>query len=537
MLTSDALSPAPRRPRIIIVGGGTAGWIAATACARVLKGTCGEIHVIESSEIGTVGVGEATIPPIQVLNRVLGIDEMDFIKKTQATFKLGIEFIDWGRSGTKYLHPFGVYGYQHKGVPFHQFWFKMKQAGKAQSLEGYSVCAIAALAGRFMPPPPEPEPHLPTLSYAYHFDAARYAIFLREIAEASGVKRVDARVVDVALNGETGYIETLRLDNGAAVEGDLFIDCSGFRGLLIEQALKTGYEDWSHWLPCDRALAAPTVRAARLTPFTRSTAKSAGWQWRIPLQHRTGNGLVYASGFLSDAEAEHIFLDGVTEEVLADPRPLRFKAGRRKLAWNKNCIAVGLAGGFLEPLESTSIHMIQSAVLRLLEMYPTDVRDEAIRREYNRLSQEEYERTRDFVILHYKLSARDDSEFWRYCRDMSIPDSLQHRIELFQSRGIISRQEFQLFKEPSWLSIMVGQGLMPKSYDPIADVVSVDELQKRFVAIQQGIARSVRSMPLHQEFISKVCAAEPSVALASAHLSPSNSAVGVGLQDAGSSIA
>ncbi|HEX8062066.1 MAG TPA: tryptophan halogenase family protein, partial [Allosphingosinicella sp.] len=430
--------------RIIIVGGGTAGWMAAAAMARLGAAGTG-IVLVESDEIGTIGVGEATIPPIRTFNAVLGIDEDDFVAKTKATFKLGIEFVDWTRRGHRYMHPFGEFGADMEAVKFHQYWLKLRARGEAAGIEDYNLCAVAAKLGRFQRPVRDRRSILSTLNYAFHFDAGLYAAYLRDYAEARGVVRREGKVVDVELRGDDGFVEAVRLENGLRVEGDLFIDCSGFRGLLIEQALQTGYEEWSRWFPCDRAVAIASAPAGGPLPFTRSTALPAGWQWRIPLQHRTGNGHVYSSAHISDDEATATAIANAAGAPLGEPRIIRFAAGRRRKLWSRNVVALGLSGGFLEPLESTSIHLVQAGISKLLALFPDRDFAPVLAAEYNRLSDRQIEQVRDFVILHYKATERDDSEFWRACGAMRIPESLAGKIELFRENGRIFRHEDELF--------------------------------------------------------------------------------------------
>ena len=502
-----AIMTETRGRRIVIVGGGTAGWMAAATMAHALKGSFGSVQVIESQEIGTVGVGEATIPPIQFFNHLLGIDERDFIRKTQATFKLGIEFRDWTRLGHRYFHPFGPHGVDIDAVSFHHYWLKLQQLGEGGEIGDYSLSTVAAAMGKYQRAPKDPG--TPALAYAFHFDASLYALYLRGYAEARGVERIEGKIVDVRLRGEDGFIESLVLDGGRTIEGDFFIDCSGFRGLLIGQALGVGYEEWSRWLPCDRALAVPCESVEGITPYTRSTARTAGWQWRIPLQHRIGNGYVYSSRFISDEDAAATLMANLDGKALAEPRPLRFTPGRRDKFWHKNCVALGLAGGFLEPLESTSIHMIQSALFRLLALMPVSDFDTATVDEFNRLSVIEYEQVRDFIILHYKAVERDDTPFWNQCRTMDIPDALRHKIELFRSRGRIARFDGQLFVDPSWVAVFLGQGVQPQHYDPLVDVLSLDETRRRLQTIRETIRQTVADMPSHKDFIDRHCRAEP----------------------------
>jgi tryptophan halogenase len=495
--------------KFVVVGGGTAGWIAAATLAHAMKGRFGEICVVESDAIGTVGVGEATIPPMQFLNSLLGIDEIDFVRKTQATFKLGIEFRDWTRLDHTYFHPFGAHGATIEAVSFHHYWMRLRQHGDTSAITDYSLATVAARMGKFVIPPNDLPSELPQLAYAYHFDASLYARYLRDYAEKRGVKRIEGKIVEVKQRPTDGFITALELEGGKRIEGDFFIDCSGFRGLLIEQTLKTGYEDWSHWLPCDRALAVPCDGVTPLTPYTRSTARKAGWQWRIPLQHRIGNGYVYSSPFISDDEAAATLMANLDGAPRAEPRLLRFTAGRRKKAWNKNVVALGLASGFMEPLESTSIHMIQTGIFRLLSLLPVGDRDEATIEEYNRLSKIEYEQIRDFIILHYHATEREDSELWRYCKHMAIPDSLAHKIELFRARGRIARFDDQLFVEPSWLAVFLGQGIEPRHHDRLADVPPLADVERRLAGIRQTIAQICQGLPTHDEFIARACRADP----------------------------
>ncbi|UVO53497.1 tryptophan halogenase family protein [Sphingomonas sp. SUN039] len=496
----------PRAIRsIVIVGGGTAGWMTAAALANALKAHC-TVTLIESDEIGTVGVGEATIPPIRTFNATLGIDENEFVRATQGSFKLGIEFVDWGRRDHRYFHPFGTYGRDFDMVPLHQYWLDAQRKGEAPPLDDLCMAWAAASRGKFAQPSADPRSVASTFDYAYHFDAGLYARFLRTYAEARGVVRIEGKIADYEQTAETGFIRSVTLEDGRGFAGDLFIDCSGFRGLLIEGALETGYQDWTHWLPCDRALAVPCERASEFTPYTRSTAREAGWQWRIPLQHRTGNGYVYCSKFIDEAAAAEKLLANLDGKALADPKPLRFVTGRRNLFWNKNVVAIGLSGGFMEPLESTSIHLIQAGIAKLLALFPDRDFDPLVTDEYNRLGIAEFERIRDFIILHYKLTTRTDTELWRYCGAMDVPDSVTWKIDHFRRYGRLLAREADLFGPPSWLAVHVGQGNMPEATDPLLAHRGQDSavfLRK----LADALARAGEGMPTHAGYIEANCRA------------------------------
>ena len=479
----------------------------AAALSKVLTNGYAKIQLVESEQIGTIGVGEATIPQIATYNRILGIDENEFVRQTQGTFKLGIEFRNWGKLGDSYVHPFGVYGVPIESIPFHHYWLKMYQAGKFQKLDEFSLACLAAPRSKFTRPLDIPKSPLAQIAYAFQFDASLYAKYLRKYAEARGATRIEGKVVNVNQRAEDGFIESVELEDGRSLTGDLFIDCSGFRGLLIEQTLKTGYEEWTHWLPCDRAIAIPCALNGDPDPYTRATAHESGWQWRIPLQHRIGNGHVYSSPFISDEEAESVLLTNLDGEPLADPNRLRFVTGRRKSFWNKNVVAIGLSSGFIEPLESTSIHLIQSGIAKLIGLFPNKHFDQADIDKYNQQSIEEIEAIRDFIILHYKATERDDSEFWNYCRTMSIPDSLQQKIDLYKGNGRLYREGEELFSETSWLAVMFGQGIVPRSYHPVVDAYDEQALENYLQGVREVIQRSVDSMPTHAEFIRKHCAA------------------------------
>ena len=491
--------------KIIIVGGGTAGWMTAAALSKVMGGIPGfSIQLVESEAIGTVGVGEATIPQIAGFNRLLGVDEMEFVRETHATYKLGIEFVDWVREGHSYIHPFGSFGIDMLGVEFRHFWLRGHEFGAEDPIESYSIAAMAAKAGRFdWPRPDRPRSPISKLAYAFQFDAGRYARFLRRFAEGAGVGRIEGQVVDIARDSESGFLTSLTLANGKEIEGELFIDCSGFRSLLLGQTLGVPFIDWSNWLPCDSAVAVPCALGGRNEPLTRSSARPAGWQWRIPLQHRIGNGHVFASNYMDRDQATSILLENLDGEMLAEPRHLTFTAGRRALAWDKNVVALGLSAGFLEPLESTSIHLVQSGIARLLTLFPDSDFSELEMARFNAETEKEYRDIRGFLVLHYKATERDDTEFWRYCRNLQAPDGLAEKIAMFRSSGRIFREENELFTEESWLAVMLGQGIFPERYHPTARLLDESETLARLQHIREAIAGTVTQMPTQAQFLSR----------------------------------
>ena len=490
---------------IVIVGGGTSGWMTAAALVGVLKPNICTVRLIESDEIGIVGVGEATLPQMKEFNDAIGVIEPDMMAKSNATFKLGIEFRGWGPKGTTYVHPFGKHGAQIGGVAFQHHWIRAVLNGHDYDINDFSYPIVACRQNKFEFPVRDATAINSTYNYAYHFDAHLYSKFLRGFAEPKGVRRTEGKVVDVTLEPESGNIASVTMESGEVIAGDLFIDCSGFRALLIGQALESPFEDWGKWLPCDRAFAVPCDRSADFSPYTRSTSQKAGWQWRIPLQHRTGNGYVYASSFISDDEAAATLMANLDGKAQAEPRMLKFKAGRRTQSWKKNCIAVGLASGFLEPLESTSIYLVQAAVMSLLRLFPRTPIDPALADEFNRLVDNEYDRVRDFLILHYHANPREDGELWRHVRAMEIPDSLKAKIELFSRRGYIEAYRDGLFAPPSWLAVYAGQGIVPNGYERLADNVALEELIPRLDDLKTRIANRVATMSDHAAFVRDYC--------------------------------
>jgi len=489
--------------RVVIVGGGTAGWMAAAALVKLLPQAC-TVHLIESAEIGIVGVGEATLPHLRAFVTSLGIDEAEFMAATHATYKLGIDFRDFGRIGDRYLHPFGEFGRALNGVPFHQLRRRMQAEGRSEDIFGYSVANVMAANNRFQPPATDRRSMLSSVNYAYQFDATLFGPYLRDFAEARGARRTEGKVVTVDQHPETGDVTAVTLENGDRIEGDLFIDCSGFRSLLLGGTLEEQWEDWSHWLPCDRAVAMPCASPeGPIEPYTRASAMPAGWRWRIPLRHRIGNGYVYSSAHLSDDDAADALVNAIEGESLADPRILRFRAGRRRHSWVKNVVAIGLASGFLEPLESTSIYLVQGAITTLIELFPIRTIDPADRAEFNRVVDVEYDRIRDFLILHYHATTRDDSEFWNHVRTMTVPDSLHEKIDLFRRGGRIAKYSEGLFFEPSWVAVYLGQGIVPEGWDQRADAIDRQGLGQAMDQLRAQIAAEVGKMPDHAAWLAR----------------------------------
>lgn len=495
--------------KVVIVGGGTAGWITAAGICSIIPAAKIAVELVESEAIGIIGVGEATLPHLRGFNNRIGVDEVEFIRATQATFKLGIEFVNWGRQGDRYIHPFGQHGIMNDGIEFHHFWRKLAGEEETGPIEDYALPIVAARQARFAPPTQDPRLLTSTYKYAYHFDATLYAPFLRKHAEQRGVVRTEGRVTGVDRNGETGDIVAITLESGQVIEGDLFIDCTGFRGLLIEEALQTGYENWTHWLPCDSAAAVQCAGVEPLLPYTRATAERCGWRWRIPLQHRIGNGHVYSSQYLDDDEATRILLNKLEGEQLTEARTIRFTTGKRKRTWHHNCVAIGLAGGFLEPLESTSIYLVQVAARKLVDQLERDANySPSERDEYNRALDTEFLRVRDFLILHYHATERTDSDFWNYTRTMPIPDSLQEKLEKFRATGDIVEYSEGLFLLHSWLAVYLGQRVMPDRWDPRVDRFEVGGIRQQLGQIRQVIGEAAAAMGDHAEFIRQNCATD-----------------------------
>ncbi len=496
-----------RVQKVVIVGGGTAGWMTAAALSRYLHKDYCSITLVESEQIGTVGVGEATIPAIHDFNQKLRIDEQDFMRKTNATFKLGIEFENWAREGESYIHPFGHFGQDMNGVGFHHYWNKLRQRGDPTPYDHYCLAHVAAKLGKFKHPVKDPASVYSSYFYAFHFDSSLYAKYLRNFSENQGVVRKEGKIVDTCLRAEDGFIDSVKLDNNETISGDLFIDCSGFRGLLIEGALETGYEEWTKWLPCNRAVAIPSENTDTPRPYTRAIAQSAGWQWQIPLQNRTGNGHVYCSDYINDDSAEKILSANLPGMALSDPRILKFVTGKRKRTWNKNCIAIGLSGGFLEPLESTSIYLIQAAIMKLLECFPDQNCKPALLKEFNAYMDDKFIQVRDFLIFHYKANQREDSEFWKYCQNMDVPDSLAYKMRLFHERGHVAYKQSDLFVEANWVSIFHGQHLIPQKYDPRVECLQTKHIAERLGQMKSVILKAADSLPSHADTIAQYCAA------------------------------
>ena len=486
---------------VVIVGGGTAGWMTAAGLASMLGRTGLKITLVESEAIGIVGVGEATLPHLRAFNETIGVDEAAFMKATSATFKLGIEFVDWGRKGESYIHPFGEFGLANEGVAFHHYWRRFADLPETGSLQDYSLPILACRAAKFQPPSDDPRSVLSTYSYAYQFDALKYGPFMRAHAEERGVTRIEGKVVDVRQDAASGDIRALTLEDGQQIAGDLFIDCTGFFGLLIEKKLQAGYDDWTRWLPCDRAVAVPCESAGPMLPYTRATADSAGWRWRIPLQHRTGNGHVYSSGFTDDDAARESLLANLEGRPLADPRVLRFVTGKRRKLWHRNCVAIGLSGGFLEPLESTSIYLIQEGITKLLELFPQHANFGVESAEYNRAMDLEFERIRDFLVLHYHATRRDDSDFWNHMRTMQVPDSLAEKMELFKAHGHVATYDRGLFLKPSWIAVLIGQGIIPESFDWRAGRIPEAATRQHLAGLKGHMHKAASSMRGHADYL------------------------------------
>jgi tryptophan halogenase len=500
-----------KKKKVVIAGGGTSGWLAAAAISK-LVGRNFDISLIESEAIGRIGVGEATIPPLRTFHKLLGINERDFMSKVQATFKLGIEFINWGRKGDNYIHSFGVNGKDCWACDFQHFWLAGLRHGIDGEIGQYCLELMAARQGKVLGGDDC------GVNYAYHLDAGLYAEYLKQIANQYGVKLVEGIIQNVVTHAEDGFIKELQLVDGRVVEGDFFIDCTGFSARLIEGALNVSYEPYGHFLPCDSAVAVQTESTPNLRPYTQAIAHDFGWQWRIPLQHRVGNGLVYCSRHVSDDEALATLMNNLESPAITEPRAFKYRTGRRNKAWHKNCVAIGLASGFLEPVESTSIHLAMSGILRLLKLFPQGEIHPSNVDEYNRQTQEEMERVRNFIILHYKATARDDSAFWRYCKDMDIPEALAHRVQLFADTGAVPLQEKELFLVDSWTQVMLGQGIMPTGYHPIVDMMPPEDLRKFLAAIRSHVETSVGKMPSHQAFIDSYCKSAASPGLLKAAL-------------------
>lgn len=488
---------------VVIVGGGTGGWITASLLSKVL-GKSINITLVESDKIGIIGVGEATIPPIIPFNNAIGVNETDFIKATKATIKLGIQFEGWGSKDSSYMHAFGEIGKNFPFCDFHHFWVKSQQMGIKSDFWDFSLNYQAAIKGKFAKVDSIEGTNLPGISYAYHFDAALYAKFLRKFSENLGVTRIEGTINHVTLNDETGFVESLQLEDGSDIKGDFFVDCTGLAALLIEKTLNTGFDDWSHWLPCNRAMAVPTESTGKFIPYTRAIAHDSGWQWQIPLQHRTGNGIVYSSKHMTDEQAKETLLSNLDSKPLEEPRLIPYRTGRRRKQWNKNVVSIGLSAGFFEPLESTNIHLIQTGAIRLLKFFPHNgIKEEEIS-EYNAQSKNEYERIRDFIILHYKINGRGDTPFWKQCQLMDIPETLAIKLALFKESGKLFREQEDLFTEIAWKQVMIGQGTIPKDYHPLVDGLSKEQIADLIDNLKTLVDRTVDKMPTHEDFLSSL---------------------------------
>lgn len=501
--------------RIIVLGGGTSGWMTAAMLSQLLGNSANhntQITLVESDDIGTIGVGEATIPAIKRFNHLLGINESEFLAATHGSFKLGIQFQDWGEIGESYVHGFGKIGRQWDWLSFYQYWLKLYQNGKANHLDNYSINTQMALTNKYcMAQPNRPQSPISEIASAYHFDAGLYGQFLKNIALKNGVQRVEGKVIRVDQCPNSQFINSIVLASGQELAADLFIDCSGIRGILIEQCLKTGFEDWSHWLPCDTAIAVASKREDDIPSFTRSKAHSAGWQWKIPLQHRTGNGHVFSSSFMNTDEAENLLLQHLESEAITATNTIRFRTGKRRKAWNKNCVAIGLSSGFLEPLESTSLYLVQTAILRLIKLFPDGNFHPSNIQQYNQETDFEIEKIRDFIIAHYKVTKRSDSAFWRFCQNMEVPDSLANKLEIFQAYGRVQREADELFREESWVQMLIGQGLVPNNYDPLVDLKSEAEVTKFVSGVESVITTCTAGIGSHRDFIEQYCKIEPNI--------------------------
>lgn len=494
---------------VVIVGGGTSGWMCAAAIARIAQPHL-SITLVESEDIGIIGVGEATIPTLMEFNEFLGLKENDILRECKGTFKLGIDFVDWLKVGESYFHPFGFYGRDTPDFAFHQLWLRhrklsAKGAAPPGNISDYNLCAAAAKLGRFAPPQGGADAVMSTMRYAYHFDSMRYGQMLRRYAEQKGARRLEGLVVSVEQDPDEGLIRSVTLSDGQVLEGDLFVDCSGFKSLLIEGTMKSDFIDWNRYLPCNRAIALPTTRSGPPPPFTRSTADQAGWRWRIPLQDRMGNGYVYSSDFTDQDEACRRLIEGTEGEPLADPLPLKFRTGHRRAFWEKNCVAIGLAGGFIEPLESTSIHLAQMGIQRLINLWPRRQCNTAEIAHYNQAMTADYERIRDFIVLHYNATQRDDTEFWRYLGNMTIPDTLASKLDIFRGSGRVIPAPDDLFTPHSWLAVMLGQGISPQSYDPLVDRVPENALIHNMGLLRDAVRKTAASLPGHQDYIDRHC--------------------------------